>query len=95
MGWIITVLPIGIFGFFTVLAMQLASGVALGGLGTYFVTVLAANFIQMLVVLPLLLLIRGINPLRVAKGMFPGAHGRFLFEVLCGDAARHDGVRRK
>ena len=83
-GWIITVLPIGIFGFFTVLAMQLASGVALGGLGTYFVTVLAANFIQMLVVLPLLLLIRGINPLRVAKGMFPALTVAFFSKSSAG-----------
>ena len=83
-GWIITVLPIGIFGFFTVLAMQLASGVALGGLGTYFVTVLAANFIQMLVVLPLLLLMRGINPLRVAKGMFPALTVAFFSKSSAG-----------
>ena len=70
-NWIIKILPIGIFGFFTVLAMQMATGVALGGLGVYLATVLTSNFVQMLVVLPLILLIRGINPLRVAKGMLP------------------------
>ena len=83
-GWIITVLPIGIFGFFTVLAMQLASRDAWGGLATNFLTVLAANFNQMLVVLPLLLLIRGINPLRVAKGMFPALTVAFFSKSSAG-----------
>lgn len=82
--WLIDVLPIGIFGFFTVLAMQLASGVALGGLGTYFVTVLSANFIQMLVILPLVLLLRGINPLKVAKGMLPALTVAFFSKSSAG-----------
>ena len=38
-SWIIKVLPIGIFGFFSVLAADLASGVELGGLGVYFAAV--------------------------------------------------------
>ena len=83
-GWLINILPIGIFGFFTVLAMQLASGVALGGLGTYFVTVLSANFIQMLVVLPLVLLIRGINPIKVARGMLPALTVAFFSKSSAG-----------
>ncbi|MGN1208813.1 MAG: dicarboxylate/amino acid:cation symporter [Duodenibacillus sp.] len=83
-GWIINILPIGIFGFFTVLAMQIASGVALGGLGTYFVTVLSANFVQMLIVLPLVLLIRGINPLRIARGMFPALTVAFFSKSSAG-----------
>ncbi len=83
-SWIIDVLPIGIFGFFTVLAMQIASGVALGGLGTYFVTVLSANFIQMLVVLPLVMMMRGINPFRVAKGMLPALTVAFFSKSSAG-----------
>ena len=70
-SWIIKVLPIGIFGFFSVLAADLASGVELGGLGVYFAAVLTANFVQMLVILPLVLLARGLNPLKVAKAMLP------------------------
>ena len=38
------------------------SGVEIGGLGTYFATVLTANFTQMLIVIPLVLLARGVNP---------------------------------
>lgn len=83
-NWIIKILPIGIFGFFTVLAMQMATGVALGGLGVYLATVLTSNFVQMLVILPLLLLIRGINPLRVAKGMLPALTVAFFSKSSAG-----------
>ncbi len=83
-NWIIKILPIGIFGFFTVLAMQMATGVALGGLGVYLATVLTSNFVQMLVVLPLILLIRGINPLRVAKGMLPALTVAFFSKSSAG-----------
>lgn len=83
-SWIIMILPLGIFGFFTVLAKEIAAGVAVGGLGTYFVTVLSANFIQMLVVLPALLLLRGINPLRIFKGMLPALAVAFFSKSSAG-----------
>lgn len=83
-GWIIVVLPLGIFGFFTVLAKEINAGVAVGGLGTYFATVLTANFVQMLIVLPTLLLLRGINPLRVFKGMLPALTVAFFSKSSAG-----------
>lgn len=83
-GWIIAVLPIGIFGFFTLLAVELKADVAIGGLGTYLVTVLSANFIQMLVVLPALLLVRGINPVKVFKGMLPALTVAFFSKSSAG-----------
>ena len=83
-GWIIMVLPLGIFGFFTVLAKEINAGVAVGGLGTYFATVLSANFIQMLIVLPALLLLRGINPIRVFKGMLPALTVAFFSKSSAG-----------
>lgn len=83
-GWIIKALPIGLFGFFSVLTVELQSGVALGGLGTYFATVLSANFIQMLVVLPLVLMLRGLNPLRVAKAMLPALTVAFFSKSSAG-----------
>lgn len=83
-GWIIKVLPIGLFGFFSVLTIELTAGVAIGGLGRYFGAVLSANFIQMLVVLPLVLLARGLNPIRVAKGMFPALMVAFFSKSSAG-----------
>ncbi len=67
--WLIKVLPLGIFGFITALVIEMKNGVAIGGLGTYFATILTANILQMFVVLPLLLLMKGLNPVRVFKGM--------------------------
>lgn len=100
-SWIITVLPIGIFGFFSVLAADLASGVELGGLGVYFAAVLTANFVQMLVILPLVLLARGLNPLKVAKAMLPALTVAFFSKSSAGtlpvtmaSAENRLGVRR-
>lgn len=100
-SWIIKVLPIGIFGFFSVLAADLASVVELGGLGVYFAAVLTANFVQMLVILPLVLLARGLNPLKVAKAMLPALTVAFFSKSSAGtlpvtmaSAENRLGVRR-
>lgn len=100
-SWIIRVLPIGIFGFFSVLAADLASGVELGGLGVYFAAVLTANIVQMLVILPLVLLARGLNPLKVAKAMLPALTVAFFSKSSAGtlpvtmaSAENRLGVRR-
>lgn len=66
-NWVIRVLPIGIFAFISVFATEMKNGVEIGGLGTYFATVLTANFTQMLIVIPLVLFVRGVNPLKLAR----------------------------
>jgi Na+/H+-dicarboxylate symporter len=83
-GWVIKVLPIGIFGFISQLVVEMVSGVEIGGLGSYFATVITANFVQMLLVLPLLLVLRGLNPLRVAKGMAPALAVAFFSKSSAG-----------
>ncbi len=82
--WLIGVLPIGIFGFITALVLEMKAGVEIGGLGGYFVTILSANFVQMLIVLPLLLLARGLNPIKVACGMFPALMVAFFSKSSAG-----------
>lgn len=69
--WIIAILPIGIMGFTARLVTELEHGVILGSLATYFGVVIGANLIQMFIVLPAFLLLRGLNPLKVARGMAP------------------------
>lgn len=69
--WLIAILPIGIIAFTAQLVAQIEAGVILGGLATYFGVVISSNLLQMFVILPLVLLIRGLNPIRVAKGMAP------------------------
>ncbi len=69
--WLIAALPLGIIAFTTQLVTQLEAGVILGGIAQYFGVVLGSNFIQMLLILPLILMLRGLNPLKIARGMAP------------------------
>lgn len=100
-SWVIKALPIGIFGFTSVLASDLSSGIELGGLGTYFMVVLGANVIQMAVVLPLVLLARGLNPIKVVRAMVPALTVAFFSKSSAGtlpvtmaSAENRLGIRR-
>ncbi len=66
---LIRILPLGIFGFTSICTQDFAKGVALNGLGHYFVLVVSSNLIQGIIVLPLFLLLRKINPWKTAKNM--------------------------
>ncbi|MCR5537397.1 MAG: dicarboxylate/amino acid:cation symporter [Succinivibrio sp.] len=81
---ILAILPLGIIAFTAQLVADLEAGVIIGGISSYFVTVLSANFLQMLVVLPLLLLIRGLNPLQIARGMAPALMVAFFSKSSAG-----------
>ena len=65
------ILPVGILAFAGQLSSQIEAGVIVGSLGKYVAVVVTGNLLQFFVVLPLFLLARRINPLRVLKGMFP------------------------
>ena len=68
---LIWTLPLGITAFAAQLASQLSGGVILGSLGKYTAVILSGNLIQFFIVLPLFLLIRGLNPLQVFRAMSP------------------------
>ena len=65
------VLPIGIVAFAAQLSAQIEAGVIVGALGKYMAVVMGGNFIQMFIVLPLFLLVRGLNPIDVFRKMSP------------------------
>lgn len=65
------ILPVGILAFTGQLVSQIEAGIIVGALGEYTTVVLGGNFIQFLIVLPLFLLARHVNPVRVFRGMFP------------------------
>ncbi len=69
--WLITILPLGIVAFTAQLVTQLEAGVILGGLATYFAAVISSNLLQMFIILPVILLLRRLNPLKVLRGMLP------------------------
>ena len=68
---LIWTLPLGIVAFAGQLSAQVSTGVAVGSLGQYVAVILGGNLIQFFIVLPLFLLARGLNPLKVLKAMSP------------------------
>jgi Na+/H+-dicarboxylate symporter len=64
-------LPLGIVAFSAQLSAQLSAGMVVGSLGKYAAVVLIGNLLQFFVVLPLFLLFRGINPVKVFRAMLP------------------------
>lgn len=64
-------LPLGIVAFAGQLSAQMSAGVIIGSLGKYIAVVLGGNVIQFFIILPLFLLCRGINPLKVFRNMLP------------------------
>jgi len=69
--WLIWTLPLGIVAFSAQLAAQVSAGVVADSIGRYVLVVLGGNVIQFFVVLPLFLLVRGLNPVYVLGKMMP------------------------
>ena len=82
--WILVILPIGIMGFTAQLVAQLGEGVILGSLATYFTVVIGSNLLQMFVIIPLFLIARGLNPLRIFRGMLPALAVAFFSKSSAG-----------
>ena len=68
---LIWTLPLGIVAFSAQLSAQVTSGIVMESLGRYVAIILGGNAIQFFIVLPLFLLIRGINPLKTFSRMMP------------------------
>lgn len=68
---LIWTLPVGIVAFAAQLSAQLNAGVIADSLGKYVAVVLGGNLLQFFVVLPLFLLLRGLNPIRTLSKMMP------------------------
>ena len=69
--YILKFIPIAVFAFVALFVKDQVEGIELGALGSYFITILSANLIQAIIVLPLLLMLKGYSPLRVLKGYMP------------------------
>lgn len=65
------ILPIGILAFSGQLSAQIEAGIIVGELGKYVAVIMGGNCIQFFIVLPLFLILRGLNPLHVFKQMSP------------------------
>lgn len=68
---LIWALPLGIVAFAAQLSAQVEAGVIVGSLGKYVAVIIGGNAIQFFIILPIFLLISGLNPLRVFRAMSP------------------------
>ena len=68
---LIWTLPLGIVAFSAQLSAQVTAGVVADSIGKYVLVVLGGNVIQFFIVLPLFLLLRGLNPIHVLGRMMP------------------------
>ena len=69
--WLIDILPIGIVSFAAHLSAEVTAGTVVTSIGKYVAVILGGNLLQFCVVLPLFLMARGLNPIRVARAMTP------------------------
>lgn len=83
-NWIITIIPIGLYGFITSTVVQLRDGMAIKGIGEYLLIIVLANLIQGFVILPLWLRYQGIKPLAAFKGMLPALTVAFFSKSSVG-----------
>ena len=68
---LVKTLPLGIFAFAAQLSAQVSAGVIVDALGKYTAVILLGNAIQFFIILPLFLLFKKIDPLKVFRGMLP------------------------
>ena len=68
---LIWTLPLGILAFSAQLSAQVSAGVVADSIGKYVLVVLGGNVIQFFIILPLFLIIRGLNPIHVMGRMMP------------------------
>jgi Na+/H+-dicarboxylate symporter len=80
---IVRILPIGLFGFITVGIIEFKD-VNVGGMGQYFLVIILANIIQGVVILPLWLASKKINPLKTFKAMAPALSVAFFSKSSSG-----------
>lgn len=76
--WIVAIMPIAIWAFITLFMRDFHQGLDVKSLALYLTCVVAANLIQAFVILPTLLKIKSISPLRLARGMFPALSVAFF-----------------
>lgn len=82
--WIITLIPLALFGFITATVVQLQQGTDVKGIGQYLTVIVLANLIQGLVVLPLWLKSHGIKPYLALRGMLPALSVAFFSKSSVG-----------
>lgn len=76
--WIIKAMPIAIWAFITLFIRDLNEGLEFHNIALYLSIVVAANLVQALIVLPVLLKSKGISPFRAMRGAMPALSVAFF-----------------
>jgi Na+/H+-dicarboxylate symporter len=82
--WVITILPIGLFGFICVAVSQLKSGANYHAISQYLLVIVLSNLVQGFIVLPLWLKYKGIDPIASIKHMAPALSLAFFSKSSTG-----------
>jgi len=69
--WIVQAIPLAVWSFITLFIRDMKEGLEVKSLALYLICVLVANLLQAIVVLPILLKMQGVSPIKLFKGMFP------------------------
>lgn len=77
-GWIVKLMPLAVFAFLILFLKDVKAGLEIQAIARYLSVVLLANFTQGLVILPILLKMKGIAPLKLAKEMMPALSVAFF-----------------
>ncbi len=82
--WVITVIPLGLYGFITTTVVQLRTGGDLKGIGQYLLVIVMANLIQAFLILPTWLKLNQIKPFVMMRGMLPALSLAFFSKSSAG-----------
>jgi Na+/H+-dicarboxylate symporter len=83
-NWVITIIPLGLYGFITTTVLHLRAGATITGIGKYLLVIVLANLLQGFVILPLWLKFQGIRPFAAMKQMLPALSLAFFSKSSVG-----------
>ncbi|APS00902.1 transporter [Pajaroellobacter abortibovis] len=83
-GWVVTVLPLGLYGFVTTTLVQIKGEINIGSIGAYLAVILLANLTQGLVILPLWLKMHRMQPFAMMRDMMPALSIAFFSKSSMG-----------
>lgn len=82
--WVISIIPIGLYGFMTVTVAQIHNGMSIIGIGQYLSVIVMANLIQGFIILPTWLKINSINPFKTLHNALPALSIAFFSKSSTG-----------
>lgn len=81
---VVKIIPLGLYGFITTTVIQMSEGINIAGIGEYLATVVSANLVQGLIILPLWLKFNGIKPFVTMRNMMPALSVAFFSKSSAG-----------